>query len=144
MSGPSMRGPGLRQRPGEKGFTLVELLVITVIIGILAAIAIPQYNGYINKAKVTLAIGALDTLRTTLEGFYVDYQGYPTPPIDFANTGLDGAGRRVLPALFVSQLKKDVFSVDSYVVVGESWTIVAKANDDQRTVLTVTPTGIQR
>jgi Tfp pilus assembly protein PilE len=144
MSGPSMAGPGSRQRPGEKGFTIVELLVITVIIGVLAALAVPQYLGYINKAKVTLAIGALDTLRITLEGFHVDNQEYPTPPIDFVNTGLDDDGRRVLSELLMSQLKKDVFSVDSYVVAGGSWTIVAKANDDQHTVLTVTPTGIQR
>jgi prepilin-type N-terminal cleavage/methylation domain-containing protein len=144
MSGATVVGSRLRRRPGERGFTIIELLIITVIIGVLAAIAIPQYNGYINKAKITLAIGALDTLRTTLEGFHVDYQGYPTPPIDFANTGLDGDGRRVLPTLLVSQLKKDIFSVDSYVVVGESWTIVAKANDDQHTVLTVNPTSIQR
>lgn len=144
MTGPAKVRHCLRRRRGEKGFTIVELLIITVVIGILALIAIPQYTGYINKARVTLAIGALDTLRTTLELFHIDNQEYPTPPIDFANTGLDGDGRRVLPTTLVSQLKKDVFSVDSYVVVGGSWTIVAKANDDQHTVLTVTPTGIQR
>ncbi len=35
----------------EKGFTLMELMIVIVIIGVLAAIGIPAYNGYVNKAK---------------------------------------------------------------------------------------------
>lgn len=48
----------------QKGFTLIELMIVVAIIGILAAVAIPQYQNYTVKAKVGKALTAVNTLKT--------------------------------------------------------------------------------
>ena len=124
----------------SKGFTLLELLIVVVIIGVLAAIAIPAYNSYLNTAKITLAQGALDTIRKTLESYHIDYQEYPDS-IDF-NTGQDGLGRTVFEPQFVNQLNGDLSSIDSYLNSGTTYTLVVRAKDSEQTVMTLTPLDI--
>jgi len=53
-------------RRAQKGFTLIELMIVVAIIGILAAIAIPQYQDYTVKAKVSGAITAATPLKTAV------------------------------------------------------------------------------
>ena len=130
----------LCSRKGSKGFTLLELLVVVAIIGVLAAIAIPTYNSYINSAKRTLAYGALDTVRKTLESFHIDYQQYPTT-IDFT-TGKDNLGRTVFQSALLDQINGDLASIVSYVTGPSTYTLIAKAKDDIQTVMTLTPQEI--
>ncbi len=61
----------------KKGFTLIELLIVVAIIGILAAIAIPQFSSYRAKAYNSAAQSDLKNLKTALESFYADNQKYP-------------------------------------------------------------------
>jgi type IV pilus assembly protein PilA len=69
----------LRQRAqDEKGFTLIELLVVILIIGILAAIALPAFLNQRSKAQDTEAKSAARTAQTALETFYTDEQDYDT------------------------------------------------------------------
>lgn len=66
-------------RKNQKGFTLIELLIVVAIIGILAAIAIPQFASYRQKAYNSAAQSDLKTMKTELEGFFTDNFEYPQP-----------------------------------------------------------------
>ena len=61
----------------KKGFTLIELLIVVAIIGILAAIAIPQFSSYRAKAYNSASNSDLKNLKTGMEAYMADNQQYP-------------------------------------------------------------------
>ena len=65
------------RKGNKKGFTLIELLIVVAIIGILAAIAIPQFAAYRQKAFNSAAQSDLRNTKTNLEAFYADNYFYP-------------------------------------------------------------------
>src|SRR5882672_2451259 len=62
---------------GNDGFTLVELLLVLVILGILAAIVIPKFSGRTEQAKEQAAVTQISTFKTALDAFEVDNGYYP-------------------------------------------------------------------
>ena len=67
----------MSKRINRSGFTLIELLIVIAIIGILAAIAIPQFTSYRQKNYNSAAQSDLRNVKTNLEAYYADYQHYP-------------------------------------------------------------------
>ena len=63
----------------KKGFTLIELLIVVAIIGILAAIAIPNFLNAQVRAKVAKVKSEMNTISTALESYYVDHNTYVMP-----------------------------------------------------------------
>jgi type IV pilus assembly protein PilA len=64
----------------QKGFTLIELMIVVAIIGILAAIAIPAYQDYTVRAKVTEPMIFLDAAKVSVAEFYQSKGNMPTGP----------------------------------------------------------------
>lgn len=65
-------------RRDERGFTLIELMIVIAIIGILAAIAIPQFSAYRQRSYNAAANSDLKNATTAQEAYFVDNQTYAT------------------------------------------------------------------
>ena len=76
-------------RTNEKGFTLIELLIVVAIIGILAAIAIPQFSQYRIRGYNSAANSDIRNIKIAQEAFVTDWQVYPSTA---ACTAVTGAG----------------------------------------------------
>lgn len=79
--GRSSRTTGCVAYPA-RGFTLIELMVVVVIIAVLAAIAVPSYSDYLVRGKVVEAMSGLADWRVKMEQYYQDNRNYGTTATD--------------------------------------------------------------
>lgn len=131
------------RRGGEEGFTLIELLVVVIIIGLLAAIAIPAFLGQRNKANDAAAKSLVRNAATAVEAAYADTQDYSTvtaaqlaaiePNISFAGT--DAAKDQVG---FTAQAKGYILA--SVSKSGTTWTYTKDITGTPTVKRTCTPT----
>lgn len=63
-------------RKNQRGFTLVELMIVVIIVGILAAVAIPMYQGATERAKASEAVAALGTIRGAMRVYFAEHGTY--------------------------------------------------------------------
>lgn len=82
---------GMRSRTGRLGFTIVELLVVIVVIGILATITVISYTGVTNKATVASLTSDLGNAAKQLKLYYVDHGVYPAS-LNADSCPLDSSG----------------------------------------------------
>jgi len=70
----------------QKGFTLIELMIVVAIVGILAAIAIPAYQDYTKRARVTEGLALADAAKTAVSEYYASNNGFASGTAPFNST----------------------------------------------------------
>jgi len=83
----------------NQGFTLIELLIVVVILGVLAAVAIPQFTSSTDEVKVAAIDSTLATTRTAIDMYFQDHGEYPA-----ALETASGAGDENTQGAFEKQL----------------------------------------
>ncbi len=101
----------------QKGFTLIELMIVVAIIGILAAVALPAYQDYTTRAKVTEAIGFAAAAKTAVSEHVLTRDAWPA---DNSAAGLAAA--------ISSPVVSDVQVVNEVITVTLSSTGLGEAN----------------
>lgn len=136
-----------------QGFTLIELLIVVAIIGILAAIAVPNFMNAQVRAKVARAESEMRNIQNSLESFFIDNNGYPPmdsdrlrsrrqykdleePDVNVAHImiGTGSTARRLYlttPVAYISSLPFDPFHGD-----GSSWGYQYGSNGQSYYILT--------
>jgi prepilin-type N-terminal cleavage/methylation domain-containing protein len=69
-------------RSKSEGFTLIELMIVVAIIAILAAISVPNFMSYRNKARIASAVSTMGQVRGAMASYASSYLGNPFPPDD--------------------------------------------------------------
>lgn len=82
----------------SKGFTLIELMIVIAIIGILAAVAIPQYRDYVARTETTNSLGSVRLLQVTVNEYASRYSYLPATPSELA----DYSGISLTPTSYAS------------------------------------------
>ncbi len=126
----------------QRGFTLIELLVVIVVLGIIAAIAIPRFLASQDRAYVTAAVADVDHFRKALAVYEIDYGVFPdqnfasVPAITAALIDPSGNDYMILP-------DGQNFSSFTYVPLnaGESYEIQVVATDHMNTGVVADPMG---
>lgn len=130
------------------GFTLLELMITVAIIGILAAIAIPNYNTYVLRGNRTVAKTILAEVASRQENFFTDRKtyattlsalGYPADTFYFGKSGNPSSSST--GALYAITLP--AAAATSFTVIATAQPGSAQANDTQCASLSLTNTGVK-
>lgn len=110
----------------NKGFTLMELMIVIAIIGIIAAIAIPAYTGYITTARMAEADNNLASIRLAQEEYFLENNNY------FEGKTSDNTLSNASDNLWVVAKGSDGYNFDYVVTLSSGWTATATGKTDTK------------
>ena len=104
----------------EKGFTLIELMIVIAILGILAAVAIPNFLNARGKAQDASALSTLEAVKTAMEMYAADNGSYPA--LTYSDSGAGNALSTLLGEDFPTNIKLDTTVAGGLNAVGSNAT----------------------
>jgi len=119
----------------QKGFTLIELMIVVAIIGILAAIAIPAYQDYTVRAKVTELVNAMTAAKASVSEFWITNGSMPADATAAGiSTSLDS---KYVKSIFYTRITSNAARLESSAKAG----LGGSTAEDQRVALYASATG---
>lgn len=122
------------QRRLQRGFTLIELMIVVAVVAILAAIAIPAYTAYVTRSKLTEAFSTLSSMSVALQQYDQDNRTYVGAPI--CGAGLPTAADY---AFACSNLSATTFTITAQPINGFSGPTYTIDQDGAKTTASVPP-----